>query len=397
MGIKSLNKLIGHLAVKQDIEVYRGKNVGIDVSLYLHRYAIDSKKKGDLYFLRGFVDMILELFKYDITPIFVFDGKPPKAKRNELIKRKEHWNKIFYDLTSTLCGDVPLVELDDSLIIDDMPVLELNSDNWFDVIKKIKQFKSFDENQEKKILDLEKKLSKHVHINLDKIKMLKKLFQYFKVSYIQSSMEADHCLAWLSHNKQIDAVMSDDMDMLTHGATILIKDFMNFNYFRNKRNVTEYNLKTIIDDLKMSQKEFIDMCILCGCDYNSSCRISKIGPKTALNLINTHRTLEIVLLNLPSQCKINEEYGFNYKKCRKLFRLMSKDKYNKCRWHTFPDKHMTKECWKSLYELLSEHCRYRTSTLEKKIEELKNYFSKQSEDPDSESSESESESESESD
>jgi flap endonuclease-1 len=38
------------------------------------------------------------------------------------------------------------------------------------------------------------------------------------------------------------------------------------------------------------QAQFIDVCILCGCDYCGS--IKGIGPKTALKLIKEHKTLE---------------------------------------------------------------------------------------------------------
>ena len=38
--------------------------------------------------------------------------------------------------------------------------------------------------------------------------------------------------------------------------------------------------------------EFIDLCILCGCDYVDSIR--GIGHKTAFKLMKKHRTLEKV-------------------------------------------------------------------------------------------------------
>ena len=43
----------------------------------------------------------------------------------------------------------------------------------------------------------------------------------------------------------------------------------------------------------MSMEEFIDLCILCGCDYTHS--IGGIGPVKAFNLMAENRTLEKVL------------------------------------------------------------------------------------------------------
>ncbi len=37
-----------------------------------------------------------------------------------------------------------------------------------------------------------------------------------------------------------------------------------------------FNLSKILSDFNMNQKEFNDMCILCGCDYCST--IPKVGP-----------------------------------------------------------------------------------------------------------------------
>ncbi len=46
----------------------------------------------------------------------------------------------------------------------------------------------------------------------------------------------------------------------------------------------------------MSQEEFIDLCILCGCDYTN--QISGLGPATAFKLIKEHKTIEAVLEKL---------------------------------------------------------------------------------------------------
>lgn len=44
------------------------------------------------------------------------------------------------------------------------------------------------------------------------------------------------------------------------------------------------------------QEQFIDICILCGCDYCGTIR--GIGPKTAYKLIVQHKTLEKVIESL---------------------------------------------------------------------------------------------------
>ena len=43
----------------------------------------------------------------------------------------------------------------------------------------------------------------------------------------------------------------------------------------------------------MNENEFIDLCILCGCDYAG--RIGGIGPVRAFKLMKEHGNLENVL------------------------------------------------------------------------------------------------------
>lgn len=46
-------------------------------------------------------------------------------------------------------------------------------------------------------------------------------------------------------------------------------------------------------ELKLNHNEFVDLCILCGCDYLG--RVDGVGPVNAFKLITEHRTLEKVL------------------------------------------------------------------------------------------------------
>jgi flap endonuclease-1 len=49
----------------------------------------------------------------------------------------------------------------------------------------------------------------------------------------------------------------------------------------------------VLEGLGLTREQFIDMCILCGCDYCPS--IKGIGAKTALTLIQKHGSIEKVL------------------------------------------------------------------------------------------------------
>jgi hypothetical protein len=52
-------------------------------------------------------------------------------------------------------------------------------------------------------------------------------------------------------------------------------------------------LSLVLSGLGINQAEFVDLCILMGCDYCDTIR--GIGPKTALKLIKEHKNIEAIL------------------------------------------------------------------------------------------------------
>jgi flap endonuclease-1 len=62
---------------------------------------------------------------------------------------------------------------------------------------------------------------------------------------------------------------------------------------------------------------FIDICILCGCDYTDSIR--GIGPKKAFEFIKRYKNIETLLAHLDKKKYPIPESGFHYEKARALF------------------------------------------------------------------------------
>jgi flap endonuclease-1 len=71
----------------------------------------------------------------------------------------------------------------------------------------------------------------------------------------------------------------------------------------------------ILDNLKLTQEQFVDMCILCGCDYTT--KINGMGPITAHKLISKYGSIEEVLKN---NNKFTIPDNFDYVKARDLFK-----------------------------------------------------------------------------
>ncbi|KJP87827.1 hypothetical protein AK88_02583 [Plasmodium fragile] len=107
------------------------------------------------------------------------------------------------------------------------------------------------------------------------------------------------CAIQCSH--ETDIVVSDDTDALAFGAPNLIRFIMN----KKKRHII--NKDELLNELNINYEQFIDFCILSGCDY--SAKIPGIGPVKAHNIIQKYKTIETFL----------ESSAFNKYKNSKLF------------------------------------------------------------------------------
>ena len=78
------------------------------------------------------------------------------------------------------------------------------------------------------------------------------------------------------------------MDTLCFSCPILIRDLYN-----KDDNVIQIELDLLLKGLNLNMDKFIDLCILCGCDYSSL--IEGIGKINAYKLIKEHKNIENVL------------------------------------------------------------------------------------------------------
>lgn len=62
--------------------------------------------------------------------------------------------------------------------------------------------------------------------------------------------------------------------------------------------------------------QFIDLCILLGCDYCESIR--GIGPKRAIELVTQYKSIETILENIDRK-KYTVPEDWNYQQARELF------------------------------------------------------------------------------
>jgi len=290
MGIKNLSQLLKSDAsnsyTKVDIKSYKNEIIAIDSSILLYQFLIQIRSKDNHGYsqllvdsegeitshIQGFLNRTANLLELGIKPVFVFDGKAPDLKFAELQRRKELKKKA----------------LEDSLKASDPE-------------------------------EYNKAQKRNIHITTEQTQDIKKLLILLGVPVITAPGEAEAQCAEFVKSGKAYGTATEDMDALTFGTGIVLRKFT------GDEKVTEINLHKVLSELELSYDQFIDLCILCGCDYTDTIR--GIGPKTALKLIHEYGDIENLVKNVKKYKVPQEDWIENLKNVRKLFKepLVDKD------------------------------------------------------------------------
>jgi flap endonuclease-1 len=146
----------------------------------------------------------------------------------------------------------------------------------------------------------------------------KRLLRLMGVPVVEAPSEAEaQCAAIVKAGKAY-ATGTEDMDALTFGSPVMVRH-LTFSEAR-KLPIIEINLARVLEGLRLTMDQFIDLCILCGCDYCD--RIKGIGEKRAFELITKYGSLEKVLENLDKE-KHPLPPNFPFDEIREIFRKPS--------------------------------------------------------------------------
>ena len=141
----------------------------------------------------------------------------------------------------------------------------------------------------------------------------KKLLRLMGLPVIEAPCEAEAQCAQLCKDGRVHAVSTEDMDALTFATPRLIRHLSS----GSGEKTQEYNLDKVVSGLGLeNQDEFIDLCILMGCDYCDS--IKGIAGKKGLDLIKKYKTIENIIEHLPSKETVPKDWQLDA--VRKLFK-----------------------------------------------------------------------------
>lgn len=282
MGVKNLMIIIKKYApnsiTQNRISKYANSVFAIDANLMLYRMVFGVRKTGvDIMngetvvtHIHTLLLKLLAFRKYNITPIFVFDGKSPNIKSITMAKRKLHTKQMIAKYTE---------------ITDDMNTSEKN-----------------------------KYFLRKTELTSGQINECRKLIELFGCQIINSKGEADIVCALLTRQNKADYIVTDDMDVLLFGGDKILKNFTT----NDKKTFQQIDRSPMLDALGITQKQLVELGILLGTDYNPTVRIGTIG---AYKNILKHGNIQNILVDR------DMELDFDYNVVCKYYTNINKIKY----------------------------------------------------------------------
>ena len=105
---------------------------------------------------------------------------------------------------------------------------------------------------------------KFVNVSKNDIEEVKNLIRAYGATYYDAPGEADELCAMLTIKGKVWACLSEDMDMFVYGCPRVIRYLSLL-----KHTIVLYDMKGILSELGITQKELREICVLSGTDYNN--------------------------------------------------------------------------------------------------------------------------------
>lgn len=310
MGIKSLNKLlqkhcpnsIEHIHISE----YAFQKVAVDLTLYLGilkmrcKMFLKDPMTCKARWLAMFIEFVACLRKNQVHCVFIYDSGCPDEKlqeRQERADAREKTSLRAYELEDAL-REYKLTGIAD-------PILLEFSEKVATQRLLVKPEKVNVEAIERKIDQLRSNI---LEFKPEDFTLTKEIFDILRVPWFQAPLEAETMCSDLCRRGLVSAAMSEDTDVLAYGSPVFLSKL-------NTKNASCFRIvyDNMLEELDIVDKSFLDLCIMCGTDYNKN--IYKVGPEKSYNLIRNYSTIEGVSENTDYDVSV-----LNYTRGRELFR-----------------------------------------------------------------------------
>ncbi len=257
MGIRGLSSYLKwntpHLYREVQWEHHYGETWGIDCSCMMYR-----ARAAGLSILTVLAKFFVQMKRYSITPIVIFDGRPPSSKDSILEERRNQRTSALSEIQA------------------------LTSEMGTPISKIQRAF------MEKRMMGLRCQSPQITTKEKDDVKQ----FLYSAgILFMTATGEADDVLAYLSREQTIQAIVSTDMDMLPRGVKTLI-----LPQTRDASVVKEIHTSDVLQSLDLTYSQFVDACVMMGSDYADK-DWKTITPELAIEIARVRQSWNSVCFN----------------------------------------------------------------------------------------------------
>lgn len=278
MGIKDLYKFLStkhpECFISTNFSSYRYKCLAIDMMnlLYIHKARNFREPKG---WMKSIILFLVKLQNEYVHPICIFDGKSHPMKRQTIQKRRDDREKGLQNvinLQKSLEKYKSTKEIDESLksFIDIKPEFISQLGNSILVNR------------------IEEHLQKQQHnyslfFTHEEINGIKEFISNMGINVIDAKYDGEALCSYLNKIGKVDAVITNDSDAFFFGCNNVICKFIDDGGLL-------VNINHLLEKLEITHEQFIDLCILCGTDFNES--MKGCGFVRSLALIQKYKNLD---------------------------------------------------------------------------------------------------------
>ena len=289
MGVTKLGNLFPDRE-EVDFDFFHDKAIAFDGNNILYQFLTRIRQSdGSLLtdehgnvtsHLSGLLYRVTRSLESGIKVVFIFDGKPPEEKTQEIMKRKK--------------------------------------------VKKEADV-AYEEALKKGDMELAQRYAQRTaRLTSPMISDAKRLLDLMGIPVIQAISEGEGQAAIMAKKGDVWASCSQDYDSLLFGTPRLVRNLT----ISGKRKLPRKNvyievkpelieLESALKSIELSREELIDIAILLGTDFNpDGIGVSGIGPKTALKLVREHKNIETIL-EQPKM--VDADIDFDIDRIREIF------------------------------------------------------------------------------
>ncbi len=258
---------------KINLEDLDGKIIAIDAANTIYQFLSSIRQRDGTPLmdhqgnvtshLSGILYRTSAIVEKGIKPIYVFDGKPSEFKDDTIEQRRS---------------------------------IRVEAEK-----KWKKALEEGDEKNARKYATRSSRMSPYI------VETSKKLLDLMGIPYVQSFGEGEAQASYMVANGDAWAVASQDYDCLLFGSPKIIR---NLTISGNLSDLEYLELKKVLNHLKITKKQLIDVALMVGTDFNSG--IKGVGAKTGIKIVKES--------NLENYLKEKKEnLGLDLDKLRNIF------------------------------------------------------------------------------